>query len=277
MQKIKIWQIKKYHKFFCLLGLEVFTFCFLFLTTRPLFAQNEISDYQYQNEKYREAYQVYLKTREAYLKYQTLTSQTDFNKASQDFLYLRAKVLRNYFQVIKKILRETVDIEPNQRQALILALDREIDSLEAYENQLQNLQQPTLNDLWEISLRVERRVNFYKKLAYQSLANIILGRMRSLNSESVAINFLLEEKIKNNPDKEVTLLNQWLQTVRDKTYQSQKNLEKAENYLELLNKSETGQDAYNFYLKIQEELGKAKAGFLENLNFQREILITIKE
>lgn len=254
-----------------------FSFWLLVFGRQAVFAQQEMADYQYQYEKYRNIHETYVKARDTYLKYQTLTSQEEFVKASQDFLFSRVITLHTYLQVIKDILKEAVDIEPNQKQELTLALDGEITWLKENESQLQNLQNPVFNDLLEFSLRLENKANLYQKLAYQTLANIILGKMRSLSSETVAINFLLEDKIKNSSGKDTVLLSQWLQTVRDKTYQSQKNLEKAESYLVTLNRSASGKDVYSNYLKIQEELGKARTGFLDNLNFQREIFREVEK
>jgi hypothetical protein len=179
---------------------------------------------------------------------------------------------------MKSILREAVDIDPTQKRELTLALDEEITWLQGNETQIKNMQNPTFNDLLEISLRVEKKANLYQKLAYQTLANIILGKMRALSSETVAINFLLEDKIKNtSSDKDTVTLQQWLQTVRDKTYQGQKNIEKAEEYLNLLARTGNGKEALDYYKKIQEELGKARVSFIDNLNYQKEIFSEVNQ
>lgn len=245
----------------------------IFLLVPSVFARQEMSDYQYQYEKYRDYYQNYLRARDAYLKYQTLTSQTELSQAGQDFLFSRAIVVRTYLQVIKSLLYQAVDVTPSQKTELILALDTQINSLAENEKQIENFTNPTFNELLENSLRLEKKANLYQKLAYQSLANILLGEVRALSSETVGINFLLEDKIKKaSATRDVTTLNQWLQSIRDKTYQAQKNIESAEDSLVLLNKSSSGKDAFNYYGKVQVELGKARAAFLENLNYQKEIL-----
>jgi len=248
----------------------LFFYCFI---VSPVFAQNEIQDYQYQSEKYRQTYNAYTKARDAYLTYETLTSRDELIAAAKDFLYARAITMRTYFQVLKKELKQAPDVESTQKTDLILNLDSWINWLMDSEKEINNLQNPTLDDLLEVSKRFERSQEDYSKLAYQTLSNIILGKMRLLQSESMSINFLLADKINNNGSaKDTITLNQWLQTVKNMAYQSQKSIEQAEIYLAELNGSSRNKDSFELYKNIQQELEKAKYQLISAIDYQKEIL-----
>ena len=243
-----------------------------------VFAQNELEDYQYQSEKYRQNYDTYTKARDAYLTYETLTSRDELITAARDFLYTRAIVMRTYFQALKLELKQAPDVESTQKTNLILNLDSQINWLMDTEKEIKNLQNPTLDDLLEVSKRFERNQNIYSKLAYQTLSNIILGRMRLLQSESMSINFLLADKINTNSSaKDTVTLNQWLQTVKNMAYQSQKSIEQAEIYLAELNKISGDKQGFELYKEIQQELEKGKYQLLNAIDYQKEILREVSD
>ncbi len=236
------------------------------------YAQQGLSDYQFQYEKYRGYQQNYVKTRETFLQYQTLTAKEEFIKASQEFLISRATVIHTYFTTLKTLLKDTADVVSEQKSYLILSSDNEINWLTAHEQEINNLKNPTLDDLLEISKRLEDKKIIYQKIAYQILSNVLLGKLRTLQSESGAINFLLADRInKSGLNKDETVLNQWLQAVRDMNYQSQKNIETAEDYINLLSKDEGGK-SLEHYRKIQDELEQARLKLLQTINYQKEIL-----
>jgi len=254
--------------FFC-----SFVFLFFCSFVSPVSAQKELEDYQYQAEKYRQTYDTYTKARDAYLTYETLTSRDELITTARNFLYARAIVMRTYFQALKIELKQAPDVEANQKASLILNLDSWINWLMDSEKEIQNLQNPTLVDLLEMSKRFERNQDIYSKLAYQTLSNIILGRMRLLQSEAMSINFLLADRINNNGNtKDIVTLNQWMQTVKNMTYQSQKIIEQAEAYLMQLNNSSKTDKSFESYKQIQQELEKAKYQLLNATDYQKEIL-----
>jgi len=249
----------------------ILTLCFSIVS--PVFSQNELKDYQYQSEKYSQAYDDYIKARDAYLTYETLTSRDELITAARDFLYTRAIVMRTYFQILKVELKKAPDVEATQKEYLILSLDSWINWLMDSEEEIKNLQNPTLVDLLEISKRFEKNQNTFSKFAYQTLSNIILGKMRLLQSEATSINFLLADKIsENGGTKDVVTLNQWMQTVKNMTYQSQKNIEQAEAYLAQLNSSSKTEQNFELYKQIQQELEKMQYKLLNAIDYQKEIL-----
>jgi hypothetical protein len=66
-------------------------------------------------------------------------------------------------------------------------------------------------------------------------------------------------------------LNQWLESIRNMNYETQKNIQQAEAYLEALN-SDSGNNFSEYYQSIQVELEKARINLLRTLNYQREVL-----
>jgi len=97
--------------------------------------------------------------------------------------------------------------------------------------------------------------------------------MRLLQSEAMSINFLLADKINaNGYPKDPITLNQWLETVKNMAYQSQKSIEQAEAYLAELNESSGNKDNFGSYKNIQQELEKAKYQLISAIDYQKEIL-----
>ncbi len=259
--------------------------CFLFLfiypspithhssPIKPVFAQRQMDDYLYQYEKYRNIHQEYLQAREKYLKYQTLTSRDELIQAGQDFLYARSIVIRTYLQALEFDLKKAPNVVAEQKTELVLSLDEEIDWLLQNEDQIKELDNPTLDDLLEISLRIERREVTFNKLAYLTLSNIVLGKMRLLQTEALAINSLLNDEIIKSENGDLATLNQWLETAKNITFQSQKQIETAESYLSLMNsKAKKKEGILETYGKIKAELEQARSVLLGGIDYQREIL-----
>ncbi len=250
---------------------------FYFLFSGNCYAQRQLEDYSYQYEKYRVVRDQYVQARNSYQKYKTLTSQTELIKSGKDFLASRNLVLKTYFLAISFLLKQTPNIIPENKNTLILSLDRENTWFADYGESVDELTTPNFDDLLEISQRFEQREYDFKKLAYQTLANIIIAKLRNLQAESGAINFLLEDKIRENASQlNQTTLNQWMESVRNMNYSSQQNIRNAEDYLLKLN-SQDGKNSNDIYQKIQEELEKARLELLETIKYQKEILREVSD
>lgn len=237
-----------------------------------VFSQNQESDYNYQYEKYQEDHKVYSRTRSAYLEYSTLTSQQEFIDASLKFLKARSLTIKTYLAYLKYILVNTPDVVYEEKNYLNLTLDDNYQVLGEYEKEIDSRQAPSLNELEELSLRLERNEFGYRQLSYQALANIMIGRARSLKAESEAINFLLEERIaKGWSERKLETLNQWMGGAKENTYKAQKNIENAEASLKVLNDSSKIEDIAEAYKEIQEELESARQYLSGNIFYQNEI------
>ena len=255
--------------------------CLLVLSYRllitPVFAQREFDDYSYQYEKYRDFAKTYEEARTKYLTYQTLTAQDELAAAAKNLILSRCLVMRTYLVLLKLKIGQGANVVSATRTKLILSLDSEIGWLAEHETDIKNLTNPTFDDILATSLRFEKKGVLFSQLSYQVQANMMVGKMRSLQAESVAINFLLADGIsKNAHNKDTTTLNQWLEQVKEKTYLSQKYLDLADNSLTEFDRYNQEQSFLTSFNKIRGDLEQVRVGLLGAIDKQKEILAEVK-
>lgn len=253
----------------------LFYFSFLLLFAcflTPVFAAQPIDDYLFQYEKYRQVYQEFTTARDKYLQYQTLSSKDEAIGATKKMIGQRNKSLAIYFLTLKWKLSTTPGVAGSEhRNNLISQLDKEITWLDDQNEQLEQLANPSLDDLFIISDRFEDKRVAFKVLSYQSLAAILLGKTRNLQSESVAIKTLLTDEVNQMEATKAAQFKGWLTEVENKNYLSQKEIEMAESQQESLAKKREKQ-LVSIYSKIQLSLERAKEYLNQAFLFQKEIL-----
>lgn len=247
--------------------------CYLLLIT-PSFAQNELSDYQFQYEKYREEEDAYLSARNKYLEYETLTSKNEAITATKQVLVRRAQVLRTYFILLKYRLHATPSVVDEEKSRLSGYLDEEIGWLEDHLKELEGLSNPQLAQLLEISKRLERKDKEYRSNAYQTISNILLGKSRAISAEQTAINVLLEEKINESQNAtSAASLKNWIGEAKNNAYWGSQAIQRAEiNLPEFERLKYDVEDLVRLVGKVQAELETAKGLFKKGIGFQKEIV-----
>lgn len=243
----------------------------LFLFIKPVFAQKQYEDYQYQYEKYHEYEQTYNEARNKYVTYQTFNSENDYLTAGKQLLLSRALVTRTYLQYLQSEIRQAPNILADTRTNLILTLDSQINWLKTNETDIQALDKPTVDDLLQLSTRIEANVGQYYQTSYRVMTNIILGNARSLQQESLAINLLLSDRIaKGGYAKDTQTLNLWLETIKEKLYTSQQYLAQAEYYSSLIDsgKVENIQDSF---IKMKQSLENIRSVLDQAIQAQKEL------
>jgi len=155
-----------------------------------------MDDYLFQYDKYREVYDEFTVSRDKFLKYKILSVREQAIEAVKKLLLQRNQTLRTYFLVLKYKLRNTPGVVGNQiDNNLIGQLDKKIIWLEEQSEEVENFPNPSLNDLFILSDRIEDKEKELMKISYQSLAEVILGKIRSLHQESVAVTTLLKDEV----------------------------------------------------------------------------------
>ena len=203
-------------------------YCLLF--TKFAFAFREMEDYLFQYEKYREIYDQFTVSRDKFLKYEILSVREQAIEALKKLLLQRNQTLRTYFLVLKYKLRNTPGVVGNQiDDNLIGQLDKKIIWFEEESEEVENFSNPSLNDLFILSDRIEAKEKEFVQIAYQSLGEVILGKIRSLQQESVAITTLLKDEVSESESAtQSAQLNLWLKEVDVKNYLARKEIEAAE-------------------------------------------------
>lgn len=255
----------------------LFLVCFLGLK-QAAFGQREIEDFLYQYEQYHVAYREFQINRDAYLQYKTLSSQNDAVSATKKLIIQRNYTLRTYFISLKYKLRNTPGVVGTEKHSqLVSLLDKEIIWLENENDQLDKLSTPTLEDLFIISDRSEQKNDYFKSLSYQSLSAVILGKVRDLQAESVALTKLLGDRIPQDDATSSAQLKEWLKEVENKNYASQKAIETAENSQNQIGQKQKEVAIVPLYNELVLSLKKGKKYFEEALMYQSEIYKNLPE
>ncbi|MBI4035127.1 MAG: hypothetical protein HY381_01905 [Candidatus Chisholmbacteria bacterium] len=159
--------------------------CYLLLAT-PAQAQEftfsrALNDYTYTFDQYRLSHRQYQLKKNEYLKFGTLTSQTEAQTATLDMLLKRDDVIRTYLTALRLKLAETPGTDPLDREALFARIDQEVNWLFQHQTKLQNT--TSLAELSRVSQELQTRYTTIQLLAYQSLTSILAGKQNGLRSQ----------------------------------------------------------------------------------------------
>jgi hypothetical protein len=235
-------------------------------------AQREISDYDYQYEKYGEAYDQFELSRDKFLKYQVLSSREEARADTRALILQRNQVLRTWFLALKSKVRNTPGVIEADNGLLGL-LDQKIVWLEEQSDETSNLETPSFEDLFILSDRIEDKEVELMKLGYQSLAEVILGKIRTLKSESVALTTLLNEEIsKTENATKSAQLTLWIKEVEVKNYLAGKEIEAAEINLWNLRSAGGLDDMKKHFTNLKIDVDDTKLYLEQALSYQKEIL-----
>lgn len=245
----------------------------------PVFAQREVEDYLYQSEKYRQIYTEFVSARDKFLKYTSLSSKKEAEKLTWQMLAQRAETLRTYMLALRYKLRSTLGVVAIKDKAgLSSSLDRESIWLAAHKKEIEQIDNPTLDELFEISDRLEDKNSDLMTLSYETLAAVLLGKERDLQSQSVSIANLLNDRIDQVAlATQTAVLRQWLEEVKNKNYFSQKKIETSEEELSNLKKTNSARQLLKSFNLIQKNLEDSKYFLNQALSYQKEIFEKLKD
>ncbi len=244
------------------------------LFPRLAFADRELDDYLYQYEKYQEIYDQFKISRDKFLKYEALSVSEATRADTETFILKRNLVLRTYFLLLKNRLRNTPGVmNPQAKEDLLSLLDKKIVWLEEESEEVENLENPSFEDLFILSGRIEDKDEEMKNLGYQALAEMILGKIRSLQQESTGLTALLKDEVfENKSATQAAQLDLWLREVSVKNYLAQKEIEAAEINLWNLRSAKKETSMINFFNNLKTDADDAKIQLNQALSFLKEIL-----
>lgn len=252
---------------------------YTWLTVPKISAQNELYDFEYQYEQYRNLYPQFTSARDKHLQFKTLVAQEEAIKMTQQILVQRSQTMKTHFLLLRKRLAASPEIITVDRTRLGSSVDAEVEWLDSHITALHSLSVPTLGQLFEISAKFERKENGYRLLSYEIAARILLGKTKQLQAEAVAINFLLDEQVDLLEESETkVMLTNWINESGNGIYQSQKRIEAAEN--NLTNQTRAGGESKNTiteFAKLQVELENARQELLKVAGYQKEIIQLIEK
>jgi hypothetical protein len=250
-------------------------FIFVIVVT-PVKAQRVVEDYIYQYEKYGKVYDNFKLSRDKYKTYDVLSSRNEAVEAARALILQRNQVLRTWLLALKNKVRNTpgvVEVDGG----LFGQMDRQIVWLEENSEEISSLQTPSFEDLFVLSDRVEEKEAEFMRSGYQTLAEVLLGKIRTLNSESVALTTLLSEEIsKSENATRAAELDLWLKEVRVKNYLAGKEIEAAEINLANLKSTSRVGSLKNYYTNLKIDVDDTKLYLEQALSYQKEIMGELK-
>lgn len=250
---------------------------FCFLSFKLVFAFRERDDYLFQYDKYRGVYDEFTVSRDKFLKYKILSAREQVIEATEELLLQRNQTLRTYFLVLKYKVRNTPGVVGNQiDNNLIGQLDKKIIWLEEQSEEVENFSHPSIDDLFIFSDRIEDKEKEFMQIAYQSLAEVILGKIRSLHQESVSVTTLLkDDAAEGKSATQSAQLSLWLKEVNVKNYLARKEIEAAEINLWNLKGTKTPSQMKTHFNNLKIDAEDAKIQLEQASSFHKEIYFTL--
>lgn len=187
-----------------------------FLLPFSVFAQDfdfnrAFSDYLYNFDIYRQAYQEYVSARDSFLQYKTLTSKTNAFQKTLKMAQARDETLRTYLIALKMKLRETLGVSSAEQNLFSLRLDNEANWYQDHKDELSSA--GSLEDLVELAHKAEERYQQQTEiLIYQTLHKILVSKENNLAEKINTQIAALKDKLKEIKEKggDVSLPERWL-------------------------------------------------------------------
>lgn len=199
----------------------------LSFTKHPVLATSiqAYTDYQYQFDLYRQKYSDFQVAKNEYLKFKSLTSQSEALDGTKKMLSQRDALLRSYLLVLKEKLNENQGIGSQDRQLYQSLIVNEVKFLEDHIALIPSV--AALEDAEDVSRQLESHYLVLQTSVRQTLVALALGNL-SLQSNkldeiiNLSKNLLTRNAGYLSPEKR-SILERWLvQIVNKKTLYRQK-------------------------------------------------------
>ncbi|TSC53536.1 MAG: Uncharacterized protein LiPW16_363 [Microgenomates group bacterium LiPW_16] len=240
----------------------------LFITSLPIFADFEqaYQDYLYQYDNYRTSFTNFLTAKNRYLTYKTLVSETQALSATKIFLEARDQVSTTYLQML---------LERNPQESFRKLLEEEISFFSDHKAKIPAV--GSLEDVIHLSEIVEEHFARTEVLTRQVVANFLLTKVKTLEERLASLEAGFEEKVNlvKGQGKDVTTLERWLLSTRNKRLLARDKLEEASYLTNKLTPKKSTQVSEEFG-KIQVLIFEANQYLKEGAAYLREIKEELK-
>lgn len=219
--------------------------------------QNYLSQY----DQYRLALSDYQTARNRYLTYQTLTSQSEALGETKTFLQNRDQTLILYLKLL---------LEKNPEENYRKLLNEDLIFYQDHLNTIASV--GNLDDAVLISNKIKEHFPQTEVLSRQTIASIILNKLKNINNQQNKVKVGFEEKInfvKNN-GKDVTTLERWILSFRGKQQFVDQKMKEAQDLADKLAPKSSDQLTKDF-AKIQTIIYEANQYLKEGTSFLIEI------
>jgi len=234
--------------------------------------------------EYRETHRNYVLKRAQHLKFSTLNSKTEAEKATYDILSKRDEVIIKYLSALHERVLEAEGLSQTDIDSLQLKIN---DEIVWYENHKESLSTAsTLDDFVEDSaLAKQRYIKKSKSLFYEILATISYGRISDFNERSLSLLTNVKDKLekirkdereeyKLNPEQE-NVIDRWLFESESRVLRGEVKKQEALTLINEFYKSRKDK-VQDKYLKTMTILGESQLIFKETSSNLLEVVKAIK-
>lgn len=251
-------------------------FLLLFLVSFDLVKAEEFnfsraySDYIYNYNLYRQNHTDYLVAKEAFLKYNTLTSKTEALEKTRTMLKNQDEVIKTYLTALRMKLAETSGISNYEQNVLYLKLDSEVVWFTKHQQDLNSA--GTLEDLTDSANEGQQQYQKTEVLIYQTLGAILASKEMALREKiSQKIKSLKEKtgEIRLNGDKNTAVAERWLLEAENRLTRSQEKQFAAQQILsKIKDRDKNKMTSYNqaqFMMEESHQYLKEANGYLKEV------------
>jgi len=254
----------------------VFLFFFFssFVLAQEFNFDRAYSDYLYNYNLYRKSYDTYSTAREAFLKYQTLTSKNEALGKTKEMLNHQDEVAKTYLTALKLKLTDS-GLSNDEQHILSLNLDKEIDWFRQHQEELNKAN--SLEDLVILAGKSKEQYEKTEVLIYQTLGAILAGKETALREEiSQKIKNLKEKvgEIRLKGDKNTSLAERWLLEAENRLIKSQEKQFAAQQTLGKI--KESSLNKIRNYNEAQSSLEESHQFLKEANSYLKEIIRELK-
>jgi hypothetical protein len=196
--------------------------CSFTLTNAQNFdAAKALSDYVYNLNLYRTAYQNYTNAKKEYKNYQTLTSETKALEVTKVLLNQRATTIKTYLTAVRMKLQESTSILSYDQNLLYVKIDDEVTWIPAH--QVEYNSAGTINDLLKTSAIFQNRYPDQELLAFKALGQIVFQEEKDLSDEANTLIQKTETKIAQMREagEDTAVEERWLIQAKEKIKRSE--------------------------------------------------------
>ena len=243
----------------------------LWFPFKTAFAQVE-TDYLFQYEEYRTAYNNFLVARDKYLKYKTLTARDEALEKTKKIILQRDEVLRTYFIALRTKIT-TATISPlTLKDETLKKIDEETKWLEQHKEKANNTPFANYQQLFSLSSELESKQLTIYKLIYQSLTLINLEKNQSLQQDTVFLWEALNDEVEASSGADLQgKLVPWLTATKEKNRLAEQQTNLSKDKLDELNKIEKLEELVKIYNQIESFLDTGIKYLKESFSYQKEI------
>lgn len=233
--------------------------------------------YLAQIDQYRKNYTDFTTARDSYLKFQTLTSQSDAIAKTKRMLSARNNLLIAYLALLSDKIAENPGLEPAQKQQYLSGVQKESAFLASQEALAGNI--TSIDGAIAASKNLETHYPVFQAVIQKTIIGLILGNLTALAGEyddvAARAQDLVDSEGQNLPANKLTTLNNWLLQINAKRAQFQQTVDA----ISLANAGLDSADSFDLDRQVTDlhtQAAQARQNLADGASFLTELISELK-